>query len=121
VRRSRAGSSTTRCGFSPRQGVLSLPQEIVCLDDSVTAEDYRGKSIAPAAWSGIADTLERTGVRSIVTKIEESNLPSRKAVSKVGFEEIATMCFRRRGLSSSTTVEAGEGAAAAWLAEKLQR
>jgi RimJ/RimL family protein N-acetyltransferase len=105
---------------SRRARGYSLPQEIVCLEDSVTVEDYRGKSIAPAAWSGIADTLERTGVRSIVTKIEESNLSSRKTVSKAGFEEIATMRFRRRGLSSSTTVEAGEGAAAAWLAEKLQ-
>jgi len=100
-------------------GSAPLPPEVVCLEDSVTSEAYRGKSIAPAAWSSIADVLERDGVRSIITKIEETNIPSRKAISKAGFEEIATMHFRRLGPSSSTKVEAGEGATAAWLAAKL--
>lgn len=102
-------------------GILPLPPQTVCLENSVTAADYRGRSIAPAAWFGIADTLERAGVHSIITKIEESNIPSRKAVSKVGFEEIATMHFRLLGPSRKTTVTSGTGATASWLAEQLQR
>ena len=57
--------------------------------------------------SGIADGLERAIVLSIITKIEDSNVPSRRAVSKIGFEGIATMHYRRLGPSSSTAVKAG--------------
>lgn len=102
-------------------GRLKLPPEIVCLEDSVTSAAYRGRSIAPAAWSRIADDLETTEIRSIITKIEESNIASRRAVSKVGFQEIATMHFRRVGPSRRTTVKAGSGMAADWLVEHLQR
>jgi len=100
-------------------GQLALPPEIVCLEDSVTSASYRGRRVAPAAWSQIANRLEQNAVRSIITKIEESNTASRRAIVKSGFHEIATMHFRRVGLQQHTTVQAGTGAAADLLAEQL--
>ena len=94
----------------------------MCLEDSVTSSAYRGRSVAPAAWSQIADSLEQAGVESIITKIDENNVPSRRAVEKVGFREIATMRYRRQGLSHRTTVTAGTtGETAESLAENLRR
>ena len=104
-----------------RGGQLRFPPEIVCLEDSVTSASYRGRGVAPAAWSEIADKLEQTGVRSIITKIEVSNVPSRRAVAKSGFREIATMHFRRIGPREHTTVEAENGAVADWLAKQLRK
>lgn len=100
-------------------GQLALPPEIVCLEDSVTSASYRGRGVAPAAWSQIADKLGQNAVRSIITKIEESNIASRRAIVKSGFREITTMHFRRVGPRQHTTVQAGTGAAADWLAEQL--
>lgn len=103
-----------------RNGQLSLSSEIVCLEDSATSASYRGQGIAPAAWSRIADGLEQTAAKSIITKIEESNIASRRAIMKCGFREIATIRFQRVGPKKHTTVQAETDAAADWLAEQLQ-
>jgi RimJ/RimL family protein N-acetyltransferase len=72
-------------------GRLSLPPGTACLEDSVTSPLARGKGIAPAAWTAIADTLVEEGFESMITKVTTDNAPSRKAVEKAGFREIAVM------------------------------
>ncbi len=104
-----------------RSGRLVLPPGIDFMEDSVTSASYRGRGIvAPAAWSQVADRLERTGTKSVITKVKEDNKVMRWALSRSGFREIATIHFRRAGLRQRTTV-VGTGAAPAWLAEQLQR
>lgn len=96
-----------RCAFScwtfnhrtpvlaARGGWMELPDGAVCLEDSATDPGYRGRGIAPAAWRDIARKLRGEGARTIVTKIATDNVPSQKAVAKVGFREIGTMRLDR--------------------------
>ena len=91
-------------------GWLGLPSTIVCLEDSLTAPEFRGRGIAPGAWCAIADRLEREGVQAIVTKIEDWNTPSRVAVGKAGFVETADMTLDREwGRSRVAVFPNGDG------------
>lgn len=83
--------------IAARGGWLSLPSAVVCLEDSVTAPAARGRGVAPAAWSELAERLAGEGVASMITKVEIENAPSRKAVEKAGFREFAVMRLRRLG------------------------
>jgi ribosomal protein S18 acetylase RimI-like enzyme len=88
-----------------RGGWQRLPVPTACLEASVTSPDYRGQGIAPAAWRAIAVMLGDAGIRSLVTKVEEENAASRRAVEKAGFREIAVMDFRRIGLWRSKFIQ----------------
>ena len=77
------------------RGWLTLPEGTVCLEDSVTAPGYRGRGVAPAGWARAAAQLSKQGVSNIITKIEEQNAPSRRAVEKIGFCEMAVMDLER--------------------------
>jgi hypothetical protein len=101
---------------------LDLPSEIAYMEDSVTSPSYRGRgAIAPAAWSQVADRLEKAGVKAMITKVGEDNKVMRWAIVKSGFREIAVMHFRRSGLREHTAVRLGNGATARWLAGQLTR
>ena len=101
-------------------GRLELPPGVVCLEDSVAAPAARGRGIAPGAWTAIADSLAAEGYRSMITKVGVENAPSRKAVGKSGFVEIAEMSFKRTGLSSRLSVGwASATPTAVALAERL--
>ena len=76
-------------------GRLDLPGDMVCLEDSVTSAAARGRGIAPASWGAIADSLAGEGVRRMITKVGVENTPSRKAVSKAGFDEVGLMKMTR--------------------------
>jgi hypothetical protein len=103
-------------------GRLDLKPEIAYLENSVTSPSYRGRGpIAPAAWSQLADRLEKVGVKAMITKVEEDNKVMRWAIVKSGFREIAVMHFRRRGLRERTAVRVGTDATARWLAGQLAR
>src|SRR4051794_187348 len=78
-----------------RGGHLPLPEHCACLEDSVTAPDFRGRGIAPAAWKGLARQLRDDGFSMMVTKVALSNVASRRAVTKAGFVEFAIMRHRR--------------------------
>ena len=84
--------------IAARGGWHPLPVSTACLEASVTSADYRGRGIAPAAWLGIAAILRDSGIQSVVTKVEEHNVASRRAVLKAGFHEIAVMDYRRMTL-----------------------
>lgn len=93
-------------------GWLDLPEGIVCLEDTVTAPHYRGRGLAPAAYSWVTDSLAQEGVKAIVTKIEEINIPARRAVEKAGLRPVATMNLLRIGWTRHVEMEmeAGEEA-----------
>lgn len=99
--------------ISAPHGVLTIPSGTVCLEDSVTSPDFRGRRLAPAAWTLLADRMQEEGMTSIITKIGEENAASRKAILRSGFVEVGSARFRRvlgRG-SSSITVSADTAAA----------
>ncbi len=83
--------------IAARGGWKGLPPDTVCLEASVTGENYRGRGIAPAAWSLIAQSLKEEGVRTIMTKVEVDNVASRRAVLKAGFREVAIMDYLQVG------------------------
>ncbi len=83
--------------IAARGGWKGLPPDTVCLEASVTGADYRGRGIAPAAWSLIAQSLKEEGMRTIMTKVEVDNVPSRRAVLKAGFREVAVMDYLQVG------------------------
>ncbi len=107
--------------LAARGGWLALPPGVVCLEDSVTNPDYRGRGIAPAAWGGIAATLHARGLTSLITKVAVDNAPSRKACLKAGFVEVGTMRLTRVGPRYRVVVEDPSGATGPLLAAALER
>lgn len=106
--------------IAARGGWLSLPSGVVCLEDSVTAPAARGRGVAPAAWSELAERLAGEGVASMITKVGVENAPSRKAVEKAGFREFAVMRLRRLGPRTEVKIS-GDSPLAAQLRGGLGR
>jgi RimJ/RimL family protein N-acetyltransferase len=77
--------------WAARGGLLELPHDVACLEDSLASPDFRGRGVAPATWSGVADRYQDRGVRALVTKVAEENEASRRAVEKAGFRAAARM------------------------------
>jgi hypothetical protein len=113
------GSTPTRAA---RGGWLPLPPDVVCLEASSTSTSYRGRGpIGPAAWSQIADSLEKTGAKSLITHVGlvEENKIMRWALVRSGFREIATVHLQRVGLRERVTVVGTGTAADNWIAGHL--
>jgi L-amino acid N-acyltransferase YncA len=72
-------------------GWLALPPGVVCIEDSVTSERYRGRGLAPATWRVMAEILFQQGVVTMITKVADENVPSRRAVETAGFCKVASM------------------------------
>ena len=102
-------------------GHLQLPDEMRCLEYSITLESYRGRGLAPAAWNAIADALEADGCRQLTTKVGVDNAPSRRAVEKVGFREVAVVSLRRRGLRLEAHVDVLDASTASFITEGIKR
>jgi GNAT superfamily N-acetyltransferase len=83
--------------YAAPHGRLELPPGTACLEDSIASPLARGKGIAPASWTAIADALSEEGFEVMITKVTTDNAPSRKAVQKAGFREIAVMKLTRVG------------------------
>jgi RimJ/RimL family protein N-acetyltransferase len=91
--------------WAARGGALELPGDIGCLGDSHASPDFRGRGVAPAAWSGIADHYQGVGLRALMTKVAEDNQPSRRAVEKAGFRAAARMHVDKHGWTTRVQVE----------------
>jgi RimJ/RimL family protein N-acetyltransferase len=87
-------------------GWLEIPSGAVVLEDSVTSPSFRGRGIAPAAWSAIADSLTVEGLERMLTKVEVENASSRRAVEKASFAEVAIMRLTRVGFRKRVEIEA---------------
>jgi GNAT superfamily N-acetyltransferase len=108
--------------LAARGGWLPLPAGTVCLEDSVTAAAYRGRGLAPAAWSAIAAQLSHENIAIMLTKVAEENAASRRAVEKAGFQSTAIMSLRRVGGRSRVDVSpCHPGSVFAFLAAALSR
>lgn len=106
--------------LAAKTGWLALPPRTVCLEDSVTSPRYRGRGLAPAAWSQIADCLQGENVTSIITKVAEDNAPSRRAVEKAGFQSAALMSLNRVALRSHVELQpCGTGDVSTYLETNL--
>lgn len=108
--------------FGGRDGGADLPAESVLLEDSLASPDFRGRGVAPATWSTIADRLSDRGTIAMYTKVDVTNIPSTKAVIKAGFREVGRMHFVRSKGVFRTTVTLGDAANEAdrWLLELTQ-
>jgi GNAT superfamily N-acetyltransferase len=104
-----------------RGGELGLPGDVACLEDSATNPEYRGRGLAPAAWTAIADGLEERGFARMITKVEEANTPSRKAVIKAGFSDGAVMRLRRTAIATHVAVAPVHVAGIQFLVDALTR
>jgi ribosomal protein S18 acetylase RimI-like enzyme len=93
----------------------------VCLEHSITAPTHRGQSIAPRAWTHIARVLAAEGQEAMITKVELENTPSRKAVVKAGFREMAVQRFERRGRRERVRVDVLEAPCGDALRAELTR
>lgn len=127
--RAAAGDAAFSCwvyrGRAPeiaaQKGWFDLPAGVLCLEDSVTVAEHRGKGIAPAAWSAVAKVLAGEGAASMVTRVAEDNGASRHACRKAGFEEIGEMEFKRTWPRSSQRVLRARGTVGQQLAQALAR
>lgn len=105
--------------FKAAQGWISLPPEVVLMEESAASPLYRGRGLlAPVVWSQIADRLQDTGAASLITKVEEQNKVMRWSLSRAGFREIFTASFRRTGPLSHTAIRAQDVSSADWLAKQ---
>jgi len=93
-------------------GRVRLAPGTVCLEDSITVPDARRREIASAAVLAVLEALAAQGTRCVVTKVAVDNVPTRRGAEKLGFEGVAVMRLRRRGLSSRTWLEEVEGSRA---------
>jgi GNAT superfamily N-acetyltransferase len=99
---------------------MTLWPGTVLLEDSFVSPLARGRGIAPASWSLIADRLGSQGVESVLTKVETDNMPSRHAVEKAGFAEIGVMDLLKIASYRRTTLRPhGDDAAVEPLARSL--
>jgi RimJ/RimL family protein N-acetyltransferase len=104
-----------------QKGWLDLPAGVACLEESMTAAAYRGRSIAPAAWTLIADRLASQQLSRLVTTIEEENAASRTAVAKVGFVEIGRAETVKTGNRVRVHLKSGERDGNAAFLRRLER
>lgn len=100
-------------------GTLELPVGSACLEDAVTLPEARGRGIASAAWSAIADELGRAGLSTLVAKVETDNGASRRVAEKAGFAPVAVMEHQRTGVLRHTAVRPLGGQLGDELAARL--
>jgi GNAT superfamily N-acetyltransferase len=75
--------------------------------ESFTRSDARGRGIFPFALESICRLLAAGGIRRVWIGVEDGNEPSRRAITKAGFEPGFAIMYRRR--LGRLTVGAPEG------------
>jgi GNAT superfamily N-acetyltransferase len=88
-----------------RGGWYELPDGVACLENGYTNRKFRGRLIAPAAWTAIAERLREDGFTVLTTKVEAENTASRRTVEKTGFRAATVMGRRRRGLRTRVSFD----------------
>jgi hypothetical protein len=102
-------------------GWLELPAHTVGLEESVIAPGFHGHAIAPAVWSAVAERLAHDQIDAIVTKVEEANLPCRRAMEQIGFRAVASMRWHRAGGHARMTLHEPAGTSAEWAGDQARR
>lgn len=98
---------------------LALPEGVHCLEDSVTAPEFRGRGLGPGAWSALFDRLQEDGAKSVITNVLNSNVASTRAIHKVGFQPVASMRYVRIGPGSRQHMHALAGGSGPAIVDEL--
>jgi GNAT superfamily N-acetyltransferase len=102
------------------KGKLTLPDGSVCLEDSVTHPQQRGRGLTVKALIAIVAYLREIGVQSMITKVPCENTAARKAALGNGFQEIARVQLDRIGPRRRVAVEVlNDAPTGAYLARRL--
>jgi GNAT superfamily N-acetyltransferase len=107
--------------LAARGGWLTVPPGVASLEDSVTSPAFRGRKIAPAAWSLVARAAREHGDHLLVTLVLDDNQAVRRALDRAGFREVASHRLLRRGPWSRVSVNAADHAFAQHLTTELTR
>jgi len=96
-------------GHAPVPGAKNdgadLPADVVLLEDSIASPDFRGRSVAPRAWSEIGAALRAEGISAMATKVGADNASSRRGGEKAGFREVVVMRNEASPFRSKVQVE----------------
>jgi GNAT superfamily N-acetyltransferase len=87
------------------RGTLVLPDDTVCIEDSVTNPDSRRRGVSTIAGGAVITHLRSEGIRTMLTRVAVSNVPAHKAVLKTGFREVARVTMQRIGPRKHVDVE----------------
>jgi RimJ/RimL family protein N-acetyltransferase len=97
---------------------VELPPGVAWLEDSIASPHFRGRGVAPAAWSLIADALAAASLSWLVTKVDVENVPSRNAVAKAGFLEAGRLHIESGPLGARVRVQL-HGSGHSWMQRAL--
>jgi len=107
-------------GGAPGGGIRP-PSDAVVVKDVMTSPEFRGRGVAPAAWAAIADAYREDGSRWMYIRVDSNNDPSRRAIEKAGFREVARVHTRWRYWWRTTRLSDGTGEPAhGWLQQLVR-
>jgi hypothetical protein len=104
-----------------RGGWIDLPPATMGLDGAVGTHDAWGTGEIAAGWSALAGALADEGAEALVTKVEETNLPCRRAIEAVGFRAVASMQLSRIGGHARVALHLHEDGTTQFLRAQLAR
>lgn len=78
------------------RGYLSPPDGDAYVFESFTRADARGRGLYPYALEHLLAVLAREQIGRVWVGVEDSNIPSRRAIAKAGLEEGFSLTYRRR-------------------------
>jgi len=86
-------------------GCYQLPEGVASLDDGFTRREYRGRALAPAAWTAIAERLGEQGLDVLVARAGIENIAARRTHEKCGFRPFTVMTRERRGFQTHVSFD----------------
>jgi hypothetical protein len=107
--------------LAARGGWIDLPPATIGLDVAAMAHEGRDRALSAAAWSALAEALAAERAEALVIKVEETNLPCRRAIETVGFRAVASMQLSRIGGRARVALHLHEGGASRFLSTELAR
>jgi len=107
--------------LSTRRRWIDLPPATVGLDAAAGPHDAWSPECVAGAWSALAEALAEEGAEALVIKVEETNLPCRRAIETVGFRAVASMQLSRIGGHARVALHLHERGTTGFLSAQLAR
>ncbi len=104
--------------YGARRGRMEIAPGVVLVEDLFTWPAFRGRGIASAVLSTLAERFAEEGAQALMIRVHVPNAPSHRTVQKVGFREVARMQIVERDWRKRIRVAFPPvgGSAAPWLA-----